>query len=127
MNINQNHKKILLFTIEPQKIFDLIKNHVEKKFEYLGYKFSVRRTRIYAQLGCRCVKCGIEGNEFRLEQWKDGNLHLDLYHVPEKGEKIMMTIDHVHPRSKGGEDSIENYKPMCEPCNWEKGNKVEED
>lgn len=35
-------------------------------------------------------------------------------------EKKVLTIDHVHPRSKGGEDSFENCVTACLQCNWEK-------
>lgn len=31
-----------------------------------------------------------------------------------------MTLDHVVPRSKGGEDSFENLVTCCMPCNFEK-------
>ena len=32
----------------------------------------------------------------------------------------LMTIDHVHPKSKGGRDSYENCVSACKPCNNEK-------
>ena len=31
-----------------------------------------------------------------------------------------MTIDHVIPKSKGGEDSFENCVTACRPCNADK-------
>jgi len=31
-------------------------------------------------------------------------------------------IDHVHPKSKGGADSFDNYLPACRSCNLSKGN-----
>lgn len=37
-----------------------------------------------------------------------------------KNEKRALTIDHVHPKSKGGEDSFENCVTACLQCNWEK-------
>jgi 5-methylcytosine-specific restriction endonuclease McrA len=40
------------------------------------------------------------------------------------GEKLSMktaTIDHVHPRSKGGENTIENCIASCKKCNNAKG------
>ena len=33
-----------------------------------------------------------------------------------------MTIDHIKPSSKGGEDSILNYAPVCRKCNSKKSN-----
>ncbi len=31
-----------------------------------------------------------------------------------------LTLDHVHPKSKGGKDSWENLVTACKPCNQEK-------
>lgn len=39
-----------------------------------------------------------------------------------KGDKRILTIDHVHPRSKGGKDSWDNVVTACNKCNNEKGN-----
>jgi len=38
--------------------------------------------------------------------------------------KKMMTIDHVHPRSKGGDSSWTNLTTACRECNSKKGNKT---
>ena len=35
-----------------------------------------------------------------------------------------LTIDHVHPRSLGGEDTWENLVTACNSCNTKKGNKL---
>jgi len=34
------------------------------------------------------------------------------------------TIDHVHPKSKGGRNTFENCVAACKPCNHLKGNKM---
>ncbi len=39
-------------------------------------------------------------------------------------EKPGLTVDHVIPRSKGGESSWENIVASCAPCNRKKGNKL---
>jgi hypothetical protein len=28
-----------------------------------------------------------------------------------------MTKDHIHPKAKGGAEKLENFQPMCSPCN----------
>jgi 5-methylcytosine-specific restriction endonuclease McrA len=33
------------------------------------------------------------------------------------------SADHVRPRSRGGDDSDENLRPCCGPCNARRGNK----
>ena len=38
------------------------------------------------------------------------------------GARSRLTIDHVIPRSKGGEDSWENLVVACSSCNTKKGN-----
>lgn len=38
------------------------------------------------------------------------------------GDKL--SIDHVHPRSRGGSDSWENVTTACLPCNVRKGNRT---
>ncbi len=38
--------------------------------------------------------------------------------------KKMLTIDHVHPRSKGGDSSWTNLTTACKECNSKKSNKT---
>jgi 5-methylcytosine-specific restriction endonuclease McrA len=35
-----------------------------------------------------------------------------------------LTIDHLHPKSRGGSDSLENLRPACSPCNRSRGNSL---
>lgn len=69
-----------------------------------------------------CVTCGIVGTHFVLE--KDHNHlrpHLNLY----SHDGILMTKDHIIPRSKGGKDIMSNYQTMCVKCNGQKSDKWE--
>lgn len=75
-------------------------------------------------IGCSC--CGIEGKYFVKEKRpKDVSYHLNLYAIDENGKEILMTKDHIIPKSKGGKDHISNYQTMCVRCNMTKGNNVE--
>lgn len=74
-----------------------------------------------------CVTCGAIGKWFRLEKnYKDikGKPHLNLYSIVD-GQIILMTKDHIIPKSKGGSDGIENMQTMCCMCNEKKGDKYE--
>lgn len=85
-----------------------------------------RRLRVFHNKGCKCVKCG-----------EIGTLLLDTVQINKKGIIIsrhvnlysdnlkLMTIDHIHPKSKGGSDDIDNLQPMCMTCNNKKSNKIE--
>lgn len=43
------------------------------------------------------------------------------------GEKDSLTIDHVHPKSRGGKDTWENLVTACVPCNNRKGSRTPEE
>ena len=40
---------------------------------------------------------------------------------------VPLTLDHIHPRSKGGEDSWENLVAACVKCNNKKGDSLPEE
>lgn len=61
------------------------------------------RTR-YKLLARDCFKCTICG------------------HSPATDPTVTLVIDHDRPLSKGGEDSISNYRTLCQYCNAGKGN-----
>lgn len=78
------------------------------------------RLRNFAENGIRCVSCGIEGEFFASERYPGQNPHLNLYAMRD-GDEVLMTRDHIIPKSKGGANCVENYQPMCARCNQEKG------
>lgn len=83
------------------------------------------RYKVFFTKGYKCAKCGLEGKYFALEKSvpEEGRYHLNLYALKD-GEEILMTKDHIIPRSKGGKNRLENYQPMCTICNHKKGNDV---
>ena len=58
----------------------------------------ISRRALFARDGWRCVYCGSTGGR--------------------------LTLDHVIPRSRGGESSWENVVTSCAPCNLRKGNNL---
>ena len=58
----------------------------------------ISRRALFARDGWRCVYCGTTSGR--------------------------LTLDHVVPRSRGGESSWENVVTSCAPCNLRKGNRL---
>ena len=61
----------------------------------------ISRRALFARDGWKCVYCGTAGGR--------------------------LTLDHVVPRSKGGESIWENVVTACAPCNLRKGNRLLKD
>ncbi len=58
---------------------------------------------------------GYEVREYLLEKWGRKCAYCDAEHTA-------LTIDHIHPRSKGGSDRVSNLTLACFPCNQRKNN-----
>lgn len=111
---------------------DLVLASISKKnkpkVDFYGDKMKAtsQRYQVFFGKGMICVKCGIEGKFFAKERHEtDRTYHLNLYAIDENGEEVLMTKDHIIPKSKGGKNSYENYQCMCARCNMEKGDKEE--
>jgi 5-methylcytosine-specific restriction endonuclease McrA len=77
--------------------------------------------------GHTCVSCGLEGLYFAKERTqgsKEEIYHLNLYGITPEGKEMLMTKDHILPKSKGGTDDLDNLQTMCHRCNGKKGNKT---
>lgn len=93
---------------------DLIKTNSDRLF-------------VFKTKGIKCCECGIEGKYFVKEKTiNDEYYHFNLYAVNEEREEVLMTKDHIKPRSKGGHDHTDNYQTMCAICNVAKGNEEKE-
>ena len=78
-----------------------VRPHVIRLVTYVRVPRSVKRRisrrALFARDGWRCVYCGSSGGR--------------------------LTLDHVVPRSKGGESVWENVVTACAPCNLRKGDR----
>ena len=63
-----------------------------------GKKWRELREEVFRHYGRACSYCGYEDS--------------------------VMTIDHILPRSKGGDNSLENLLPACRKCNYSRGNRL---
>lgn len=108
-------------------LFEKDKRLAKVDFDGDLIKGNSQRYQTFFTKGCKCVVCGIEGKYFAKERHlQDKTYHLNLYAVDDNGDEILMTKDHIIPRSKGGIDDISNYQTMCRLCNEAKGNKLED-
>ena len=89
-----------------------------QKINFHGDEIHMRSPRLmnFRLHGVVCVECGMRGAFFAKEQF-DGELHLNLYGFNKSGKEVMMTRDHIRPRSKGGTNRMYNLQPMCFTCN----------
>jgi 5-methylcytosine-specific restriction endonuclease McrA len=78
--------------------------HVIRLVSYVkvprAVKRKISRKALFARDGYRCVYCGHSGR---------------------------LTLDHVVPRSRGGDSVWENVVTSCAPCNLRKGNRLPEE
>jgi len=59
------------------------------------------RQSIKEAFGCKCAYCGVKSEQ--------------------------LTLDHIHPKTKGGEDLATNIVPACQRCNHRKGDQTPEE
>lgn len=81
------------------------------------------RYKTFIEKGYKCVCCGRTGAYYALEKSHGSNAkraHFNLYSC----DNVLMTKDHILPKSMGGADRIENMQTMCTICNCEKGSVV---
>ena len=128
MPINMANRELKRYTIEETR--QILKDNPGGHYlepDLLGdRKIKTRRASVYFKKGFGCVveDCDVEGLFFVLNLDPGDGIHLDL-HGMDEGKEILMTIDHIHPKSKGGKNSIENYQPMCLVCNNLKSDNIE--
>lgn len=108
-------ERIRIFTIK--EIFDWIDNNPKRIYMIVDeYKINLKRAKIFHKKGLICVNCGVCGEFFALESDKGGGIHLDLYGFIDT-EEVLLTIDHIIAKSKGGPNEYINYQIMCKLCN----------
>jgi hypothetical protein len=103
-----------MFTVTRVFNYKILK---EKPIECLVDFQNHRCLRVFYHKGTTCVTCGKKGTRLIKGEGRGGK-HWDLY----TDDLYPLTVDHIQPKSLGGNDSIENLQPMCAGCNFKKGN-----
>jgi 5-methylcytosine-specific restriction endonuclease McrA len=102
------------------------KSRTSAEFEGKQVYLDSARYQMFASKGTICVACGLKGAFFALEQHYSGNnperWHFNLYGKDVDGNEVLLTKDHIKPKSRKGKNHLDNYQPMCYPCNQAKGN-----
>lgn len=52
-----------------------------------------------------------------MQEWQKVFADSQQLIIDENGKEVLMTKDHVIPKSKGGANDISNYQTMCKRCN----------
>lgn len=88
--------------------------------------YSLRLTT-FLKKGTTCKYCGIAGRFFLKQKIteRDKHFHINLYAINDDGKYVLMTMDHIIPKSKGGADHIDNMQTMCIVCNNNKGDIID--
>jgi 5-methylcytosine-specific restriction endonuclease McrA len=94
-----------------------------------GYNLNCKSARmrllfLNRNLTCRC--CGIKASFAAIETCPSskGYKSLNFYGYDPDGKEVLLTWDHIVPRSKGGKSSLENSQTLCAQCNGIKGNEL---
>ena len=70
-----------------------------------------------------CACCGLKGRYFWLEHSGCMPPHLNMYAQRKNGKEVLMTMDHILPRAKGGKTEEKNLQLLCKRCNGLKRDK----
>lgn len=77
------------------------------------------REAVYVRDRWMCQYCGLQFDPARRWNNKPGAAAY-IYLDERPGDWIQLEIDHIHPVHLGGENSLDNLRAACQPCNGSK-------
>lgn len=99
---------------------------ISLKLLHTDYK-NHHRLGVFHRKGTVCVCCGagkegvyLVANHTTTKTGGIGGWHVDVF----TKNWVLMTIDHIIPKSEGGTNDWENLQPMCIDCNGKKASKI---
>lgn len=69
-----------------------------------------------------CEVCQVQASHFWLEKNGCYTPHFNLYTKNHQDQEVMLTMDHILPKSKGGATTQNNLQTLCQDCNRAKKN-----
>lgn len=123
--LREKNCPLQLAEFDTSEILSYVSKKISKKRFKVGakaYEIKINSPRYFVfRENTKCVVCGLEGKKFILEKNAiDKSPHFNLY-AEEDGKLILMTKDHILPKSVGGDDRLSNFQTMCATCNNLKG------
>ena len=120
-SLKKQTRNKILGEFAPEEVFPYITDEETFRFYNVGNKsYRVRMNSLRYQTfraNQSCVACGIQGNIFLLEISPPATRpHFNFYHR-DGNRLILMTKDHIIPRSLGGSEKLSNLQTMCSTCN----------
>lgn len=115
-----NRNQILIEKLPLTIIEETYKTN-KKKTKIGNYQVKTKDDRYlnFITNGFECAKCGALGEYVNLECCSRLGNHLNVYAI-KNGQPLLLTKDHIYPKSKGGLDDVKNYQVLCEECNTNK-------
>ncbi len=128
----QKYQRLCVLSLEA--VLPLLRKTTDKEIiEGVRLKTSSLRLRTFAQKGTDCCACGLKASFFAIERdmtharlFPDSTqgYHLNLYGLDLDGHEVLMTQDHIYPKSLGGSNTLDNSQTLCRPCNALKADQV---
>lgn len=130
--MNKNIKTIIKWKKEhPDKVLEINRKYEERHREERAIKARIkyRNKNIVKPDNYRVDDAGnkiykISIGKFRKYKVRFAVLKRDNFTCQYCGRKppeVILEVDHIYPKSKGGLNKIENYKTACRDCNIGKG------
>ena len=118
----QEYKRLLVISVEEgSKLIGQPKYAFKTSDgEYIIRMSSERLKLMKRQPECQC--CEIKATHFVLEKIGE-QIHFNLFAKTSDGE-IMLTMDHINPKAKGGTNKPSNLQTLCKKCNHLKADHI---
>lgn len=103
------------------KILDIIPIKDYKKYSSLRNR---KNLQLLEKQNWQCNNCSCTAFEIIVKyDEKRFDIYRHVYGINSSGKEILMTEDHIIPKSKGGGRG-DNIQILCEDCNHKKANKI---